>query len=494
MADEINAAVLNEEGISSIRRYLSLAFANTFDGERNTWMSCGYPSGVSDEEMELRYERVGFAQTIVDVYPQECWAKPPVVYETEAKAVTEFEGKWDAMMEDEELQLLTGLKDVDRLAGRGKHAVLLLGFDGGANYEADATGKASRLLYVRAFHPKRVQVAEKDNNPASPRYGKPTIYALSKNMSDDHDTIRVHWTRVVHVADCTDDIDWIGKHRLHRVFNYLLDIEKVVGGGAEMFWKGGFPGMGLSMDREMNPDQTQIDRMDQQVKDYFNGLTRALRLRGVTPTQFDTQVAEPTAHLNMLLGMVSVTTRIPVRVLMGSTMDVAAGDQDTNAWLTRIEDRRVNFCQPKVLIPFVRRCQGAGVLPPLEKLKITWPTLKTKNDKDDADIGRVRTDALARYASTPGMEIVMSVYHYLTVILRLSDTDANEIIAEAAAPYGGTEEGLRKALTDMKKAQLVLKGGEGSGGMGVGTDKLPGTDPSKPRPDDATRRNDGRKV
>lgn len=471
---------------TSLRRALELTFAGTFDNERNVWVSCGYPSSVTDEEMELRYERMGVATQIVDAYPIKCWSKSPDVYETEQQDETEFEKRWNALSEKEDLRLWNAMKDVDRLAGRGKYAVLLIGFDDGRPLDSPATG-AKDVLYLLPFHPQRVNIAEKERERTNPRYGRPTKYNLTKNLEDDKDVVLVHWTRVVHVADCTDDVDWIGIHRLHRVFNYLLDLEKVAAGSSEMFWKGGYPGMGLMLDKDMNPSQTELDKMDASVRDFFHGLTRSLRLRGVTPHQFQPNISDPTAQFNLLMSLISLTVRIPVKVLMGSEMSKMAGDQDTDAWHTNVEDRRSAFCQPNILLPFIRRCQAAGALPPLDKVKIEWPTLKVRSDKEDADIARVRTDALARYASTPGMEIVMPVYYYFTEVLKLSDRQAREIISEAAKPYGG-EEGLRKALTEVKKEST--QGGEGSGGLGVGADRQKQVS-EKPRAADATRRDSG---
>lgn len=474
----------------SLRRMMDLTYAQTFDGARNAWLSCGYPGAVTIEEMELRYKRMGMPQTIVDAYPVSCWSKAPEVYETDKEDLTPFEKKWNALIGDENLRLLETLKDVDRLAGRGKHAALLIGFDDGKSVELPVSG-ASKVIFVKAFHPSRVYVLEHERDIKNPRYGRPTKYDLHKNLEDDTDTLHVHWSRIVHVADCTDDIDWIGEHRLQRVYNYLIDLEKIVAGAAEMFWKGGFPGLGLSLDKELNPDATQKAEMDQQVTDYFNGLTRALRLRGVTSTQFQTQVADPTAHFQMCCSTISSITRIPVKVLMGADLS----PEDMNVWLSLVQDRRISFCQPRILLPFIRQCQSAGALPALDEVKIEWPVLKVQNDKEDADIARVRTDALARYASTPGMEMVMSIYHYLTVVMRLSEKQAQEIIATAAKAYGGSEEGLMKALTELKKAAVMLKGGVGSGGLGTGADRLPESGAAQAvKPADATRRNDGRSV
>lgn len=443
-------------------------FTKTFEGERETWKSCGYPIEVTQEAMELRYKRMGLCRTIVDVYPDDCWSKRPSVYETAAEEVTEWEKAWNALVDDDDLGVLQALKDIDRLAGRGPFAILLIGFNDGKELSQPVVQTpGQKVNFLRAYHPGRLSIHTKETDPSNKRYGKPVLYKITKDKNENTNETLVHWSRVVHLADEVDDVPWIGQHRLESVWNHILDIEKIAGGGSEMFWKGGFPGMGLMLDKEMNPDTDELSEMDSRIRDYFHGLTRALRLRGVTAQQFDVTVANPTEHFKMNIQMISSAKRIPARILLGAEQGELASTQDKEAWVGRVDERRTTFCEPLILRPFIITLTSAGVLPEIDKYYVEWPTIRTKSDKEDADIARVLTDAISRYATSPGVELVMTPYHFLTIVLKRTDEEAKAILKKVTDEFGAEEALLKKA------GFLPSQAGSGTGGLGVGPKSLP---------------------
>jgi hypothetical protein len=67
----------------------------------------GYPEGdISNVQYKEMYDREGIASRIVNIYPQECWAMQPEIYETEdLENVTKFEKELETL--DEEVQLFS---------------------------------------------------------------------------------------------------------------------------------------------------------------------------------------------------------------------------------------------------------------------------------------------------------------------------------------------------------------------------------------------------
>lgn len=461
----------------ALQRRMALTDAGTFDGERNVWASAGYPTEVADSAYELRYRRFGLARTIVDAYPTRCWARPPSVYETEDPSQTDFEKAWEKLVREH--MVWRYLSRVDKLAGRGAFAVLLVGFDDGKPLDQEVS-QATRVTFLRPYHPAKVAVKETEQNTSDPRYGMPVLYELSrKNIKQrtgasqtggvstgNDEGIKVHWTRVLHVADNVEERDWEGRHRLEPVFNHILDLEKIGGGSAEMFWRGGFPVLGLLLDKMATMTDAQKTALDDDVTAMFHGLTRTLRLQGIEPKFLSPTISDPKGVFEMQIQQIAAATGIPTRVLMGSEQARLASTQDQDNWLDRVADRQLEFCEPMVLRPFVDMLQRAGVLPPFkleeEEVTVEWPSLKERGDKEAAEVAFKQTETICKYASTPGAEDVLPLFQFYTEILGWKDDKAEEMVDQIEEAKAREEEEMAQAEKEAaKKDALPIVPGTG---------------------------------
>ena len=269
------------------------------DARRDIDDECGYPKIITANQYRLLYDREGIAERVVNVYPFESWALNPEINETDEATTTAFEQAWQDLCD--RLRCFSYLQRVDELSGIGHYGLLLLGLDDGAPLDepvegmddkGDKAGQAShRLLYLRAFDESLVDVAAYETDPLNPRFGEPTFYNVTfydpntqesgAVATQDQTTKRVHWSRVVHVADNRKSSEVFGVPRMRPVYNRLYDLRKLLGGSAEMFWKGAFPGYSF----EVNPDMGDVEIDSTALRDefdsYSNGLQRYLALSGV---------------------------------------------------------------------------------------------------------------------------------------------------------------------------------------------------------------------
>lgn len=457
MADRAVLHTLSKREITTLANALArrLGLSETYDGKRNIWESCGYPAEITPEEMELRYKRMGLARTIVNAFPMACWRRDPLVYETTEDTETAYEKVWKELQRRH--KVIMRLKQVDMLAGRGEFAVLLFGLDGGPVLEVEPPSK-SKLLFLRPYHPSKVKVVEREKDTANERYGQPVMYEIQRRQNDDAEPpIRVHWKRVLHVADGVDDRDDVGEHRLTCVWNDLLDIEKISAGGSEMFWKGGFPTTLLNIDKDLNPSEDEKAAMGAQVEEMLHGLTRILRMRGVSATQLLPSLVSPENHFRMKVQQMAAATGIPMRILLGSEEAQLAGEQDSMNWLDRVDARRTDFCEQWILRPFLERCSLLGLLPALpegEEAIVEWPPIKERTAKDKAEVGLWKTDMLVKYASTPAAEQVVTLFHFLTEFLDFDDEKAHAIEDAVNEAFAEEEAALEQQAAEQEALGL----------------------------------------
>ena len=465
------------------------------DPRRDINEECGYPETITPQQYRYLYDREGVAKRVVAVVPEESWALLPEVYETEdGETETPFEVAWGTLVD--EMNLFHHLYKVDEISGIGRFGILLLGIkdgstdlstpiagvslDGKSPVAAPAPsaagggdggvgeGDVTRLLYLRAFDESVIQIDQRETNTQSPRYGKPTLYKVTFT---DHEGANaggasgsggglgvkhtVHWTRVIHVADNCMTSEVYGTPRMQVVFNRLMDLRKVYGGSAEMFWKGGFPGIAIEVNPNLPDAELDTDTIKEEMDLYMNGLQRWIALQGVTAKSLSPQVSDPTAHIDAQLENIAITLGVPKRVFFGSERGELASTQDQLSWNKRVAKRQETYLTPQVLRPLVDRLIAVGVLPAVE-YHVEWPDLNTVTDLEKADVATKMVAALAAYIAG-GCDAIVPPPEFLSIFLGMG-TDEIKQIMDAAEEYQEVREETALGDAEIEAEQARIKG------------------------------------
>lgn len=421
------------------------------DPRRNIDQECGHPCDIDVEDYRRAFKRGDIATRVVTIFPEESWKESPIIVEDDKGDETAFEKAWDDLQKKH--NIYSTLTRADVLSGIGRFGVILLGLDDGLTMDQPivginedgttvegATPTERKLLYLRPFDESLILVVMLQQDPLNPRYGLPLFYDLKFTdtiLGQDASTkrLRVHWSRVIHVADNRMSSDVFGLPRLERVFNRYLDLMKVAGGSGEMFWKGGFPGLSLEAITDAEGQAAEIDPVatKAQIEDYMNGLQRYIATVGLTVKSLTPQVADPRPHVDIQVRLIAMSLGIPWRIFMGSEAAQLASEQDSGAWNARIKRRREDYLGPLLIRVFIDRLIACGVLPtPLKDgtYVVEWPDLNTPSDKDKAAVTAQRTQALTQYVST-GADALMPPFHFFTLVMGMTDDEANAVIDAA---------------------------------------------------------------
>lgn len=440
--------------------------AQYMDPRRDYDKECGYPTSVSKELYKRLYERMGIARRVVEVFPKECWSQRPELYETEDPEETEFELAWDKLQK--QTNLWYHLHKLDVVSGIGRFGIMLLGFSDGkelyqpvglasapttSSRRAARNSKPLELLYVRVLDESVVTVDDREADPSSPRFGQPTMYTISFEEEIRGGSVlknrKVHWTRIIHVADNCLESEVFGKPRMEIAFDRLVDLKKVLGGGAEMFWRGAYPGLSFEAQQGITDADLDKDALRDEIENYSNGLQRVLSLVGMTAKTLPPQIADPTSTYEVLITDICITLGVPKRVFMGSEIGELASTQDATRWNDRLKGRCEEHVTPKVIRPTIERLIDVGVLPqPGEDgFTVAWPDRTSASKTEKASIAVQKTEALSKYVGG-NVDQIIPPAEFLTQILEM-DPKVVESIMEAAAEWQEdleadkeTEEGL----------------------------------------------------
>ncbi len=460
----------------NVRTMRSGDFDGSIDPRRNLDDECGYPRDgtITLEDYQRQYRRNPIAKKVVDLLPDHSWQVYPAIFEDKAsendtpfeEAVKELGNKLtgESWYQDSEGDpVWEYLNRVDRISGIGHYGTLLIGVSGedgqdlSKRLEFRPDSSASReLIYLRAFPEYLSPITAYEKDSSNTRFHLPTKYSMSFDDTENfsHGTtpvgagqVEVDWTRVVHITDQIMSNEVLATPRMLSVFNRLLDLDKVYGGSAEMYWKGAFPGISFETIPQLGAD-VEVDTGDIQsmMEKYQNGLQRYLLTTGMHANSLAPQVVDPSPLINAHLEAICVDQSCPKRIFMGSERGQLASGQDRYQWDNVVASRRNNYVTPKIIVPTTNRFIQLGILPQPKGFSVSWPEIETLSELEKADVAIKLTQAIVAYVTGGGVQVI-PLPVFLTLVLGFTEKEADAII-EVLDEEGMQEKLIESALAD----------------------------------------------
>ena len=406
----------------------------THNGDRDTWSIFGYPDTLTIKDFRDKYRRGDIATRIVDAYPNACWSNiPSIVEDDEEQEVTPWEKSVNYLMKS--LDFWKNIRKLDKLINLGSYAVLYIGFADGKNLSEPIT-KGAKPIFIKPLAEDVATIKTTVVDLTDKRYGLPLLYTLTIKGGQSVD---VHYSRVIHVAERTLDDETIGQGILYHIWNKLIDLEKISGGSAEVFWLNARAGIALEAESDADlGDETDKEKLATEIDNYQHNLKRFIRTKGFVVKPLNVTVTSPKDQFDICISLIAGSTAIPKRILLGNEAGELASSQDENNWNNQIKDRQSNFCEPRILNRFVDYMIELGILDALDEDKVygwEWPSLVTLSEKDKATIATSKASAIATYANSPTAETLIPPQQFVEEILEMKYREdvINKMIEEENA-------------------------------------------------------------
>lgn len=432
------------------RANLASRLGQQYGGDRDIYQALGYKTILTYQDYWAQYSRQDIAKAIIDRPVKATWQGQLELIESEDAKKTPFEKAWNDL--NNRLKLRSLLARVDRLTGIGRYGVLLLGLDDVQDQQGfvnPINGGQRKLLYVKPFGEESAKIDTYEIDPSNSRYGMPLIYSVqvADVASGSSSTVRVHQSRMIHILEDHLESEVIGIPKLESVFNRLQDLEKLVGGDAEMFWRGARPGFQGMVDKDYTMTQGTKDDLKEQIDEYEHNLRRVLINEGVDLKALAQQIADPENHVKVQLMMISAVTGIPQRILSGSERGELSSAQDTGEWKTYVQSRREDHAEPHIIRPFADKLIELKILPkPENGYKVDWLDLFSISEKERVEIGKSRANAIREYTTNPMAESIIPPDAFFEFCLGLSQGQIDLIKKQLSAGLSAEQKDLMEEI------------------------------------------------
>lgn len=401
-----------------------------FGGNRDLFKVLGYPETLSFTHYKQRYERGGIAKRIVNAAPEAMgWSKLVIVEEDDPKNKTPFELACESLFA--RLNIGSVLERADIQAGIGEYSVIYIGVrergtKGNPNILASEISRLSGpddVAYLRPLSQEFATVTEwvgdaSDDDVSDPRYGLPKFYdiqlsgarrSITGRGGPTSGTIRkVHHSRIIHVTHSPLDSEVFSAPELQAAWNYLVDLDKLVGGGAEATWKEAVNRTLFDLDKDIGPDggsilsQAAIDpenvelfnkakeKLKEQLEELENNLRKYMLTRGITPKTIPGKVVNFRENVEVLKSLIASTCNHPQRNLFGSEIGKASSMQDSDNW-NNFKAGRQNKFGNVVAREMFDRFIKYGALPTPKQYMPKWPDEEELNEPQKASVAQTLT-------------------------------------------------------------------------------------------------------
>lgn len=451
------------------RTGLSSFMGTQFGGERDLYGTFGYPITLTYNHYRAMYDRMGMATRLVEKFSDDTWGKPPTLVDGDARSdgvgdkTSPFLDDWNAIVK--KLQLYQIMRQADIMCGIGRYSIIFLGTAGAFEAPARANGG---LFYLSAFDESQAKIKSYIRDTRSERFAMPERYEVQFSSLDEWENARerlVHHTRCIHISENRLGSRVFGRPRMQEVFNRLMDLEKVTGGGAEAAWLAVYMGF-LLLTREGTelPDENteEWQATEAAIERFAHRMQRFATLKGVD------QVHNLGVHevrvkdiWSVIMGDLAGSKGIPQRILLGSERGELASSQDMQEWNGVIRSRQLNFAEPEIMDPFINSCIQLGVMRPPKSGKWTteWQPVYTPTQIEEAEYAlKVAQGANQVTNGAPELALLINEWRGM---LHLPPLDLEEVIkAIQELEEIGIDEGDEESVLQGEKA---AEGREGKG-------------------------------
>ena len=358
--------------------------SNTGDTMRNIYLDYGWPETIEFVNFWNMYRRFGIAKNIVELPVDTGWSTIPTIEGSE-KLVSGIEAL------DKRFNFWLRLKGLDTRQRVGRYAGMFMRVRDGKKPSEPLEGKLSGesvLLEMMPLYESQLKVTETDQDPNSDNFGQPVMIEYNQGADgsrneDANNSINIHASRIVFAAEGADN-GWIqGIPALEASYNSLMDLQKIIGGSAEGFYKNAAQSVIFNL-QDAASAATYKDKLDDFSENYDdftkNRFRRGMWTPGMDVNTLESRMMSPKDSFEVSLSDAAAGAQIPATILIGKQTGRLASEEDSTHFLSTVQSRRGNF-MTEMIRANIDWCMEWGILP-FAEYDVIWDNLLARSDEE----------------------------------------------------------------------------------------------------------------
>jgi uncharacterized protein len=374
---------------------------NTHSGSRDLYSTLGYPDQITMDQYRARYRRGGIAKRIIDFYPREIWAGGfEIIDNDDPDTETDFEAALGSIFA--RIPVVSKLKRADKLARFGHYSVILIGIADNRPLpeEIGQLSSPDQIVYLTPYAEDKAEIVEVVKDKNDPRFGQPLLYKLTLSDQATKSGLyippeNVHYSRIIHITTDPLEDDLNSVPELEPIWNYLIDLDKTIGGGAEAAWNQAVQRLHAKLDKDVEFDPDSIDSLDEKMLEMLHKRRQMLITSGVDINPILGSVDKFSSNADTIADFMAGTKAIQKRILFGSERGELASSQDRQNKIDTIASMRSEYAEPTCIRQLIDRWIKYGAVPkPIDdKYTIVWQSEEKLSELDKATIAKTRAEA-----------------------------------------------------------------------------------------------------
>lgn len=365
------------------------------DTLHNIFLDFGYNQNLDFYNYWNMYRRFGIAKAVCELPVDITWMRVPEIESSNAQFMREFERLADLV------SFWIRLYAIDKRQRVGRYAGMFMRIRDGKSPEMPIENRLNGIGAVMQMIPLyegQLRVLETDNDPRSENYGMPKMYQFNSGDAGNRNemiasSFSIHPDRIVICSEDADNGGIYGVSALEACYNSLMDLRKIIGGGAEGFYKNAAQNIVFSLQdgASAKANEALLTRFNEQYDEFaHNRMRRAMWTPGMDAKTLDSTLIQPKDFFFNSLYDVSASCKIPATILIGQQTGRLASSEDSRSFLSMINSRRENFGTESInaMIDWFIKW---GVLPAAE-YEVEWDDLLQLSKTEQLDAANKMAD------------------------------------------------------------------------------------------------------
>lgn len=396
-----NQIAVNSYAPSSNHRRLSFADSYTpplLDGRRDLDVEFGYKPNLTFNDWFRLYNR-SFGRAVVNVTPSKVWQSYPILKEnneTDTLFLVEFKKL------AKRTKLFKVMSELHTKSLVGEYGALFIAAKeiNGKSNQPLKLASSENIVAIRSHY--QVELSEEGSpiitSPSSERFGLPKYFeyrgnSIASNNNNNAQSFTVDPSRVFTFSQFASVGSVRGDSILEATFNYIVNLEKIVGGVAEGFYKAAgnkrfYEITNPELAKGVLADPNKKSEFEKSDYEFDSGFSSSKLLGGMKVSQLQNMMSDPEQPFSVNMQMICSILGISTTEFIGHLTGERASSENSKGWNNKCEGIRENVINPDMILGFIQHVDklGGWVNPPdYDALEIEWPDLNEPSQSEKLD-------------------------------------------------------------------------------------------------------------